>query len=95
MHQDAGDITVEHFVLVQEEVDVETFQVVRQITHMPMTCSWSSEMKRWSSWLFRVWSNVMAGLLLLCGEENTPKKISLSASVSFSHNLVRKKLRRK
>ena len=32
MHQEANDITVEHFVLVQEEVDVETFQAVRQLT---------------------------------------------------------------
>ena len=32
--KDADDITVEHFVLVQEEVDVESFKVVRQITHL-------------------------------------------------------------
>ena len=32
MHQEANDITVEHFVLVQEKVDVETFQAVRQLT---------------------------------------------------------------
>ena len=33
--QDADDIAVrpERFVLVQEELDVETFQAVRQITH--------------------------------------------------------------
>jgi len=43
VHQDADDITVEHFVLVQEEVDVESFKVVRQITH--------PEMKRCSRWL--------------------------------------------
>jgi len=32
MHLGADDITVEHFVLVQEELDVETFQAVRQLT---------------------------------------------------------------
>ena len=32
-HQDAGDIAIrsEHFILVQKEVDVKTFQTVRQI----------------------------------------------------------------
>ena len=34
VHQDADDISaaLEHFVLVQEELDVETFQAVRQLT---------------------------------------------------------------
>ena len=81
VHQVADDIIVasEHFVLVQDvQVDVETFQAVRQITYMPLTCSWISEMKRCSSWLFRVWSAVMEGLRLLqCGKENTQKKTSL------------------
>ena len=30
MHLGADDITVEHFVLVQEELDVEIFQAVHQ-----------------------------------------------------------------
>ena len=49
VHQDADDISaaLEHFVLVQEELDVETFQAVRQMTHLK--CSWSSVMKRRSS----------------------------------------------
>ena len=70
MYLDADDIAVasEHLILVQNvQVDLEAFQAVRQKTHMPLTCSWSSGMKRCSSWLFRVWSAVMAGLLLLCG----------------------------
>ena len=31
VHLDAHDITVEHFVLMQDEVDTEIFQAVRQI----------------------------------------------------------------
>ena len=42
MHLVANDIAVafEDFVLVKEEVGVETFQAVRQV---PLTCSWSSK----------------------------------------------------
>ena len=32
VHQDAGDITVEHFVLVQEEVDIRTFKAASNNT---------------------------------------------------------------
>ena len=45
MHLVDNDIAVafEDFVLVKEEVDVETIQAVRQV---PLTCSFSSKLKR-------------------------------------------------
>ena len=86
MHLDADDIAVahKHFVLVQDvQVDVEAFQAVRQITHMPLTCSWCSKMKRCSSCLFHVWSAVMAGLLLLASRK-IPKRRHLCRPPSLS-----------
>jgi len=69
VHQDADDVAValEHLVLVQEDVDVETFHAVRQMTLAldVLLKLRNKALKRCSSWLFRVGNAVAVSLLLL------------------------------
>ena len=97
VHLDANDIAVrpEHSVLVEEEADVETIQAVRWMIHS-LDVLLQLQKKRWSA--VRVGfpaSGTLSRLASCCSVVRgihifSPKKTSLPASVSLSHNRVEK-----